>query len=211
MCFRFELSLTVLKLFSKIWVNPWNFEQILAVFAFLSARWRLPIHLQLLIFRLLRLRLVLQLSGRLNWRLQNMTKSPAIIFSFLWHVKWQVFDAPRQLISFMNSAIEFRPQQVTRGSHHFFFKDCQSRFRKVMQPVLSEHFLLWPSWLIYATTRFYIFIFLFILFLTMISYFLYTPGSLFGFCLGCCCTSYNARGLYVGWSKCIWACGVFVN
>ena len=31
-CFRFELSLTVSKLLSKIWVNPWNFEQILAVF-----------------------------------------------------------------------------------------------------------------------------------------------------------------------------------
>ena len=31
-CFRFELSLTVLKLLSKIWVNPWNFEEILAVF-----------------------------------------------------------------------------------------------------------------------------------------------------------------------------------
>ena len=31
-CFRFELGLTVLKLFLKIWVNPWNYEQILAVF-----------------------------------------------------------------------------------------------------------------------------------------------------------------------------------
>ena len=30
--FRFELYLTVLKLLSKFWVNPWNFEQILAVF-----------------------------------------------------------------------------------------------------------------------------------------------------------------------------------
>ena len=31
-CFWFELSFTVLKLSSKIWVNPWNFEQMLAVF-----------------------------------------------------------------------------------------------------------------------------------------------------------------------------------
>ena len=31
-CFRFELSFTVSKLLSKIWVNPWNFDQILAVF-----------------------------------------------------------------------------------------------------------------------------------------------------------------------------------
>ena len=31
-CFRFELSFTVFKLLSKIWVNPWNFEQIFAVF-----------------------------------------------------------------------------------------------------------------------------------------------------------------------------------
>ena len=31
-CFRFELSFTVLKLLSKIWVNPWNFDQIFAVF-----------------------------------------------------------------------------------------------------------------------------------------------------------------------------------
>ena len=32
-CFRFELSFTVLKLLSKIQkVNPWNFDQILAVF-----------------------------------------------------------------------------------------------------------------------------------------------------------------------------------
>ena len=35
-CFRFELSLTVLKLLSKIWVNPWNFEEILAVFCVFS-------------------------------------------------------------------------------------------------------------------------------------------------------------------------------
>ena len=35
------LSSTVLKLESNIWVNPWIFEQILAVFAFtISARWR---------------------------------------------------------------------------------------------------------------------------------------------------------------------------
>ena len=38
-CFRFEISLTVLKLLSKIWVNLWNFEEILAVFAFFFARW----------------------------------------------------------------------------------------------------------------------------------------------------------------------------
>ena len=31
-CFRFELPSTVLKLLSKIWVNPWNFDQIFAVF-----------------------------------------------------------------------------------------------------------------------------------------------------------------------------------
>ena len=31
-CFRFELSLTILKLLSKIWVNCWKFEEILAVF-----------------------------------------------------------------------------------------------------------------------------------------------------------------------------------
>ena len=31
-CFRFELSFTVLKLLSKILVNPWNFDQIFAVF-----------------------------------------------------------------------------------------------------------------------------------------------------------------------------------
>ena len=30
--FRFELSFTVLKLLSKIGVNPWNFYQIFAVF-----------------------------------------------------------------------------------------------------------------------------------------------------------------------------------
>ena len=48
----------------------------------------------LLFIHTLRLRLVLQLSGQLNWKLQNMTKSPAIIFSSLWHVKWQVFGAP---------------------------------------------------------------------------------------------------------------------
>ena len=39
-CFRFESSLTVLKLLSKIWVNPWNFDEIFAVLAFFSARWR---------------------------------------------------------------------------------------------------------------------------------------------------------------------------
>ena len=32
-CFRFELSFTVLKLLSKIGVNPWNFDQIFAVFS----------------------------------------------------------------------------------------------------------------------------------------------------------------------------------
>ena len=31
-CFRFELCFTVLKLLLKIWVNPWNFDQISAVF-----------------------------------------------------------------------------------------------------------------------------------------------------------------------------------
>ena len=31
-CFGFELSFTGLKLLSKIWVNPWNFDQIFAVF-----------------------------------------------------------------------------------------------------------------------------------------------------------------------------------
>ena len=31
-CFRFELSLIVLKLLSKFWVNPWNFDEIFAVF-----------------------------------------------------------------------------------------------------------------------------------------------------------------------------------
>ena len=31
-CFRFELSLTCSKLLLKIWINPWNFEQIFAVF-----------------------------------------------------------------------------------------------------------------------------------------------------------------------------------
>ena len=31
-CFKFVLSFTVLKLLSKIWVNPWNFDQIFAVF-----------------------------------------------------------------------------------------------------------------------------------------------------------------------------------
>ena len=31
-CFRFELSSTVLKLLSKIWVNPWNFDEIFAVY-----------------------------------------------------------------------------------------------------------------------------------------------------------------------------------
>ena len=31
-CFQFELSFTVPKLLSKIWVNPWNFDQIFAVF-----------------------------------------------------------------------------------------------------------------------------------------------------------------------------------
>ena len=30
--FRFVLSSTVLKLLSKIWVNPWNFDKIFAVF-----------------------------------------------------------------------------------------------------------------------------------------------------------------------------------
>ena len=30
--FRFELSFTVLKFLTKIWVNPWNFDQIFAVF-----------------------------------------------------------------------------------------------------------------------------------------------------------------------------------
>ena len=35
------LSSTVLKLESNIWVNPWIFEQILAVFAFtIAAKWR---------------------------------------------------------------------------------------------------------------------------------------------------------------------------
>ena len=33
-------------------------------------------------------------------------------------------------------------------------------------------------------------------------------APLFGFCLGSYRTSYIARGLYVRWSKCIWACGV---
>ena len=32
-CFRFELSFTVSKLLSKIGVNPWNFDQIFAVFS----------------------------------------------------------------------------------------------------------------------------------------------------------------------------------
>ena len=32
-CFRFELSFTVSKLLSKIGVNSWNFDQILAVFS----------------------------------------------------------------------------------------------------------------------------------------------------------------------------------
>ena len=114
-------------------------------------------------------------AAELKWKLQNMTKSPAIIFSFLWYVTWQVFGDPRRLISFMNSAIDFWPQQVTRGSHHFFFKDCQLRFRKVMQPVLSEHFPLWflLTNICYHTSGFYIFIFLFILFLTMILSFFY--------------------------------------
>ena len=31
-CFKFELSFTVSKLLSKIWVNPWNFDQIFDVF-----------------------------------------------------------------------------------------------------------------------------------------------------------------------------------
>ena len=33
-------------------------------------------------------------------------------------------------------------------------------------------------------------------------------ASLFGFCLGSYCTSYNARGLDVRWNKLIWVCGV---
>ena len=32
-CFRFELSFTVSKLLSNIGVNPWNFDQIFAVFS----------------------------------------------------------------------------------------------------------------------------------------------------------------------------------
>ena len=32
-CFRFELSFTVLKLLSKIGVKPWNDDQIFAVFS----------------------------------------------------------------------------------------------------------------------------------------------------------------------------------
>ena len=32
-CFRFQLSFIVVKLLSKIWVNPWNFDQIFAVFS----------------------------------------------------------------------------------------------------------------------------------------------------------------------------------
>ena len=111
-----------------------------------------------------------------------MTKSPAIIFLFLWHarwVRWQVFGAPRQLTSFMNSTIEFRTQQVTRGSHHLFFKDCRSSFKNVMQPVLSERFPLWPlltNMLLHVCRLgFIFFIFLFILFLTMIlSFFIYS-------------------------------------
>ena len=39
-CFRFELSFPVSKLLSKIWVNPWNFDQIFVVSAFFSAKWR---------------------------------------------------------------------------------------------------------------------------------------------------------------------------
>ena len=39
-CIRFQVSLKVLKLLSKIWINLRNLEQILAVFAFFSARWR---------------------------------------------------------------------------------------------------------------------------------------------------------------------------
>ena len=31
-CFRFELSYTILKLLSKIWANPWILKQILADF-----------------------------------------------------------------------------------------------------------------------------------------------------------------------------------
>ena len=31
-CFRFELPFAVSKLLSKIWLNPWNFDQIFAVF-----------------------------------------------------------------------------------------------------------------------------------------------------------------------------------
>ena len=108
-------------------------------------------------------------NNQLNWSLQNMTKSPAIIFSFHWHVKWQVFGATRRLISFMNSAIEFRMQQVTRGSHHFFFKDCRSCFKKVMQPVLPERFPL--------TSGFYIFyISFYVISYNDFIFFLYRPG-----------------------------------
>ena len=39
-CFRFELSFTVLKLLSKIGVNPWNFDQIFAVFSVFLREWR---------------------------------------------------------------------------------------------------------------------------------------------------------------------------
>ena len=37
-CFRFELSFTVLKLLLKIGVNPWNFDRIFTVFSVFSAK-----------------------------------------------------------------------------------------------------------------------------------------------------------------------------